>query len=396
MQTLNDLCPLISGKTVIVRADLNVPMKNGHITDTNRIEKSLPTLKALLNSDARVILISHLGRPKGQPSSLLSLSKIADKISDFLEQPVEFSTDCIGKNALEKANALEDGQILLLENLRFHAQEEENNIEFAKELASFADFYVNDAFSTAHRAHASTEALAHLIPAYAGLLMESEINALRSALDTPEKPVAAIVGGAKISTKLDILNNLVKKTDTLILGGAMANTFLYAQGLSIGKSLCEADMADTARSIMKTAEQHNCTLLLPEDCVIAAALSPNVATSVTSIDNIPDDQMVLDIGPKTIETLCQHLKSCKTILWNGPMGAFEIPPFNLGTNAVARFVAEQTKQGQMSSIAGGGDTAFALSQANVSNDFSYISTAGGAFLEWIEGKELPGIKALTS
>ncbi len=384
----------LQGRTVLVRCDLNVPVQDGKVTDTNRIDRLLPTLKELGDKGAKVVMMSHFGRPKGAPSPEFSLNQVLPALTRLLGRHIAFAEDCIGPAAEKAIAELADGAYLLLENVRFHAGEERNDPEFAKALAALGDVYINDAFATAHRAHASTEALAHLLPAAAGRLMQAEIEALSRALEQPERPVAALVGGAKISSKLDLLGNLVEKVDRLVLGGGMANTFLYADGVDVGASLCERDMAEQARAIRVKAEDARCQILLPVDGVVADELKPNVPTQIAAIRSVPADGMILDIGPQTIDLLTRRLRECNTIVWNGPLGAFEVAPFDQGTTALARFVANLTDEGEVLSVAGGGDTVSALAHAGVMERFSYISTAGGAFLEWLEGKTLPGVAAL--
>ncbi|MGB0747994.1 MAG: phosphoglycerate kinase [Magnetospiraceae bacterium] len=381
----------VAGKRVLVRADLNVPMKNGVVTDTTRIDRTVPTLEELLGKGAKVIVMCHFGRPKGQVVPEMSLAPVAVTMSKIMNRPVAFASDCVGPAAEAAVADLADGSLLMLENLRFHKAETDNDPAFAAQLAALADIYVNDAFSCAHRAHASTEAIAKIIPAAAGRLMQAELEALTHALEQPQRPMAALVGGAKISTKLDVLGNLSAKVDYLIIGGGMANTFLNAKGVNVGKSLCEHDLADTAREIMATAEKNGCTILLPTDGVVAAEFKEGAANQTVEIDAVPADSMILDIGPKTAALLEEKLADCKTLLWNGPMGAFEIAPFDAGTNRIAQIAAKLTKAGSLLSVAGGGDTVAALAHAGVDADFSYISTAGGAFLEWLEGKDLPGV-----
>ena len=385
IKTLKDLDDL-TGKTAIVRVDFNVPLKDGIITDDTRIRATLSTLRGLLDKHARIVILSHLGRPKGQAVAEYSLKPIVTALSDLLEQPVSFTGDCLNDAVNEN--------IVLMENLRFYAEEESNDTAFAKKLAAHGDVFINDAFSTAHRAHASTHALAQILPAYAGDLMAREIDALNAALEKPEPPVAAVVGGAKVSTKLAVLNHLINKTDVLILGGGMANTFLAAQGYDVGKSLYEPDMLDTAKQIIEAAKEANCDLILPQDVVVAAEFKKNAKSRTVPIDEIPADHMALDVGEESIRHIITVLANCKTVLWNGPMGAFETKPFDVATIAVAQYVAEQTQNGAMTSVAGGGDTVAALSVAEAKDKFSYVSTAGGAFLEWIEGKTLPAIAAL--
>jgi phosphoglycerate kinase len=372
-RTLDDLD--VAGKRVLVRADLNVPVRDGRVTDTTRIERLLPTLQELTQKGARVILLSHFGRPKGKVIPEMSLKPVAGALSAELGSPVAFAEDCVGAAARSAAGALGDGDIVLFENLRFHPGEEANDAEFARQIAANGEVYVNDAFSTAHRAHASVDAITRLLPSAAGRLMEAEIEALTRALEAPERPVAAIIGGAKISTKLDLLANLSAKVDVLAIGGAMANTLLHALGRPVGRSLCERDMMDTAREVVQVATARGCEIVLPTDAVVA-----------------PD--MILDIGPDSARDLAARLEGCRTLLWNGPLGAFEVPPFDAGTTTVARAAARLTREGKLLSVAGGGDTVAALSQAGVGDDFSYVSTAGGAFLEWLEGRTLPGVAAL--
>jgi phosphoglycerate kinase len=383
----------VKGKRVLVRADLNVPAKDGKVTDTTRIDRSAATLTDLAAKGAKVVILTHFGRPKGRDEKY-SQKLLLEPLSKAVGKPVAWADDCVGAAAEGVIAAMKDGDIALLENVRFHPEEEKNDPAFAKTLAGLGDLYVNDAFSTAHRAHASTEGLAHLMPAAAGRLMQAELEALGKALGNPEKPVAAVVGGAKVSTKLDLLGNLVAKVDYLIIGGGMANTFLFAQGKAVGKSLCEKDMADTARSILEKAKAANCHIVLPVDAVVAGEFAENAPNKVVSIDEVPDDMMILDAGPASAETIIDRIGGCKTLVWNGPLGAFEIKPFNMATNAVAQAAAERTKQGKLLTVAGGGDTVAALAAAGVDEQFSYVSTAGGAFLEWLEGKTLPGVAAL--
>jgi phosphoglycerate kinase len=383
-----------SGKKVLVRADLNVPMKDGSVTNTTRIDRTVPTLKELAAQGARVIVVTHLGRPKGEVKPEFTLKPVAKALSRALGQPVEFASDCVGEDAARVVAAMKDGDVVMLENLRFHAEEEKNDAGFAKKLASHADAYVSDAFSCSHRAHASTEAIAKLLPAMAGRLMQAELEALSGALDAPKHPVMAVVGGAKISTKLEVLGNLAKKVDLLVIGGGMANTFLNAQGVDVGKSLCEHEMAEQARAIMAGASDTGCDIVLPSDAVIAKEFAEGAASQTVAINAVPADAMILDVGPETIKELKTLLKGCKTILWNGPLGAFEVSPFDVGTNEVAQEAARLTADGKLLSVAGGGDTVAALQKAKASDGFSYISTAGGAFLEWLEGKELPGVVVL--
>ncbi|HYL48105.1 MAG TPA: phosphoglycerate kinase [Stellaceae bacterium] len=393
-RTLDDLDP--NGKRVLVRADLNVPVTDGKVTDASRIERLAPTLRELADKGARVVVVSHFGRPKNHEPDL-SLRPIVPTLAAALDgRKVVFAEDCIGATAQRAVDGLRNGDIALLENLRFHKGEEKNDPAFAKALAALADVYVDDAFSAAHRAHASTEAVAHLLPAFAGRLMQAELIALDKALENPARPVAAIVGGAKVSTKLDLLDNLVSKVQLLIIGGAMANTPLLAEGKPVGKSLVERDMIETARSLDAKAKAAGCELVLPVDVVVAPALKPGVPVTTVTVDRVPEDQMILDIGPRSIALICDKLAACRTLVWNGPVGAFEIKPFDQGTTAIARQVAALTRAGRLVSVAGGGDTVAALLHAGVVDQLSYVSAAGGAFLEWLEGKTLPGIKALES
>ncbi|MEQ9518847.1 MAG: phosphoglycerate kinase [Parvibaculum sp.] len=385
----------IEGKRILVRADLNVPVgPDGKVSDATRLERLLPTLNDLTAKGAKVAILSHFDRPKGERRPEMSLKPVAAALAALAGKPVAFADDCIGDAASNAMAALANGGLLVLENTRFHKGEEKNDKTFAQALAANGDIYVNDAFSTAHRAHSSTEAIAHLLPAYAGRAMEQELNALSKALGEPERPVVAIVGGAKISTKLDLLGNLVAKVDALVIGGGMANTFLAAKGVNVGKSLCEHDLADTAREIMAKAETAGCKIILPDDAVVAAEFKAHAAARTVPINAVPDDQMILDVGSSTLATLAGHFETAKTVVWNGPLGAFEIEPFNIGTDTAARHVGMLTKMGTMVSVAGGGDTVAALNSAGAADDFSYVSTAGGAFLEWLEGKTLPGVAAL--
>ena len=384
----------VHGKRVLVRADLNVPVHGGAVTDVTRLEWLVPGLLDLANRGARVVVISHFGRPKGSPSPDFSLKPVAAKLAELLGKPVAFVEDCVGPKAQAAVNALAPGQFAVLENLRFHKGEEKNDPEFAKELASLGDIYVDDAFSSAHRAHASTEGITHHLPSYAGPLMMAEIEALRSALDHPDPPTAAIVGGAKVSTKIPVLMHLIEKVDKLIIAGGMANTFYLAQGVDVGRSLAEPDFRDTALDVMKAAKARSCEVILPPDAVVAAELKEGVPTQVVSILDVPSDAMILDVGPKSVEHFTDVLTRCRTLLWNGPLGAFEVPPFGEGTFALAKEVARLTKARKLVSIAGGGDTVAALNEAGVADQLTYVSTAGGAFLEWLEGRELPGVAAL--
>ena len=383
----------VAGKRVIVRADLNVPIKNGKVTDATRLERVVPGLKALSDRGAKVIVISHFGRPKGVDPEL-SLRPVAQTLQDLLGRPVKFGEDSIGAAAEAAVQSLSNGDIAVLENLRFHKGEEKNDPEFASALAKLGDVFVGDAFSCAHRAHASTEGITHHLPSYAGPLLKEEINALRTALEKPQRPTAALVGGAKVSTKIPVLTNLVAKVDKLIIGGGMANTFLQAAGTNVGKSLAEPEFAETAREILAKAKEKGCEIILPVDAVIAREFKEGAASEVVAIDDVPADAMILDVGPKSVAHVTDMLAGTKTLLWNGPMGAFEIAPFGDGTFAVARAAASLTKAGKLVSVAGGGDTVAALNAANVTDEFTYVSTAGGAFLEWLEGRELPGIAAL--
>ncbi|MEK7688531.1 MAG: phosphoglycerate kinase [Pseudomonadota bacterium] len=384
----------VSGKRVLVRVDLNVPMKNGEVTDATRIERAAPTISELAAKGARVVVLSHFGRPDGKRVPEMSLRPLVEPLSQALGKPVAFAEDCIGAVAEDAVRALKPGEVLLLENLRFHKEEEKNDAAFIDKLSVLGNLYVNDAFSTAHRAHASTEGIANRLPAAAGRLMQAELEALDKALGNPKRPVCAVVGGAKVSTKLDLLGNLVGKVDKLIIGGGMANTFLHAQGIHVGKSLCEKDLAPTALDILAKAKAAKCTVLLPVDVVVAGEFKAGAANEVVNADACPDDQMILDVGPKSIALYQKEVGGCATLVWNGPLGAFEIPPFDTGTVALARTVAELTTAGKLLSVAGGGDTVAALVAAGVEEKFSYISTAGGAFLEWMEGKTLPGVAAL--
>ena len=385
----------LAGKRVLVRADLNVPAKNGVVTDATRLERVVPGLKALAARGARVIVLSHFGRPKEGPDRENSLAAVAEALGKIAGVPVALASDCVGEAAQKAVAALPNGAILVLENTRFHKGEEKNDPEFSKALAALGDVFVNDAFSAAHRAHASTEGVTHLLPSYAGPLMMEEISALRTALEQPKRPVAAVVGGAKVSTKIPVLTNLSAKVDKLIIGGGMANTFLLAGGVEIGKSLAEPDLVETAREIMHAAKARSCEIVLPQDVVVAARFEAGAPSRTVPTIDVPKDEMVLDVGPKTVAHYVDVLSRCETLLWNGPLGAFEISPFGEGTFALARAAAERTKAGTLTSVAGGGDTVAALNAAGVTDDFTYVSSAGGAFLEWLEGRELPGVTALT-
>ncbi|NDW03136.1 phosphoglycerate kinase [Jiella pacifica] len=384
----------VTGKRVLLRVDLNVPMKDGVVTDKTRIERVLPTIREISEKGGRVVLLAHFGRPKGKPNADMSLAPVAPVLAEMLGQPVGFADDCVGPVAAGIVSALKDGNVVLLENTRFHEGEEKNAPDFVDALASLGDVYVNDAFSAAHRAHASTEGLAHHLPSYAGRTMQAELEALEKGLGNPERPVVAVVGGAKVSSKIDLLQNLVSRVDALVIGGGMANTFLAAQGISVGKSLCEHDLADTARAIVEAAKAAGCAIVLPVDAVIAREFKAGAASETVDVHAVPDDAMILDAGPKSVETVNQWLDKAKTLVWNGPLGAFEIQPFDKATVAAARHAAELTRAGKLVSVAGGGDTVAALNQAGAAADFSYVSTAGGAFLEWMEGKPLPGVEVL--
>ncbi len=388
--TLDDVN--VSGKRVVIRLDLNVPIAAGVVTDTTRIDRVVPTLHELLKKGAGVIILAHFDRPKGKVVPEMSLKPVAAALEKALGHKVEF----VFTNWLSAPSVnAKPGDVILMENTRYHAGEEKNDAGFAKMLASLGDIYVNDAFSAAHRAHSSTEGIAHLLPAYAGRAMEGELNALQAALETPKRPVIAIVGGAKVSSKLDLLGNLVKKVEALVIGGAMANTFLFAQGHGVGKSLVEKDLAETARAIMVAAEKANCAIILPIDAIVAHEFKAHAPSHDYGVDAIPADGMMLDVGPMSVDKVKAAIDQAHTLLWNGPFGAFEMEPFDMATVKVARYAALRTKQGKLVTVAGGGDTVSALNHAGVADDFTYISTAGGAFLEWLEGKELPGVAALT-
>lgn len=392
--TLDALPTDLHGKRVLVRVDLNVPVQDGRVTDATRIERATETLQALTGRGARVVLLSHFARPNGKKNAGMSLKPIVPVLQDVLGAPVAFAEDCIGPEAEAAVAALAPGSMLLLENLRFHPGEENNAPEFAHALARLGDLFVNDAFSCAHRAHASTEGLARLLPSVAGRLMEAELAALGQALEAPKRPVAAVIGGAKVSSKLDLLANLCTKVEVLAIGGGMANTFLAAQGIAVGASLCEHEMLDTARGILATCRTRGCDVVLPIDAVVASAFRAGVPSRVVPVGQVAAADMILDIGPRSIAALTARLADCSTVVWNGPLGAFEIAPFNVGTVVVARHVAELTGRGALRSVAGGGDTVAALAHAGVVDRFSYVSTAGGAFLEWLEGKVLPGVAVL--
>jgi phosphoglycerate kinase len=383
----------LKDKRVLLRVDLNVPMENGKVTDLTRIERVVPTITEIADRGGKVIILAHFGRPKDRDPKD-SLKPVAEALSHVVKRPVSFAADCIGEVAKTAVDAMKPGGILVLENTRFHKEEEKNDPAFVEKLAALGDIYVNDAFSAAHRAHASTEGLGHRLPAYAGRTMQAELDALSKALVAPAKPVIAIVGGAKVSTKIDLLENLVGRVDALVVGGGMANTFLHAQGINVGKSLAERDLADTARRIMDKAEAAKCAIMLPVDAVVAFHFEANAPSQIYGVDAIPADGMILDIGPLSIERVLHAIDDAKTLLWNGPLGAFELPPFDRGTVAAARHAAERTRAGKLVSIAGGGDTVAALNHARIADAFSYISTAGGAFLEFCEGKALPGVEIL--
>ena len=392
-RTLDSLSDL-TGQTALVRVDFNVPMEDGKITDDTRLRAALPTINFLRERGAKVALIAHFDRPKGKRVPSMSLSPIVEPLSKLLGAPVAFAEDCIGEVAQTAIEALKPGQVILLENLRFHKGEEDNDPAFAAELAELAHIDVNDAFSAAHRAHASTEGVAHKLRAYPGLSMQRELEALEAALGAPRRPVVGVVGGSKVSTKLDLLKNLVGKLDKLAIGGGMANTFLFAQGHDIGASLCEKEMAETAREILTEAKARNCEILLPIDLVCAKDLKPGAETHIRSLGQVEADEKIFDAGPKSIARLTAAFDVAATVIWNGPLGVFEVPPFDAGTVTVARHAAALAKSGSIIAVAGGGDTVAALNHAGVAADFTFVSTAGGAFLEWMEGKALPGVEAL--
>jgi len=383
----------LKGKRVLVRVDLNVPMENGRVADRTRLERVIPTIQEIADKGGKVVLLSHFGRPKGRDVKQ-SLKPIAAALSDVLGRPVAFAEDCIGEAAAKAVASMKEGDILLLENTRFHAGEEKNDSGFAKALVKLGDVYVNDAFSAAHRAHASTEGLAHLLPAYAGRAMQGELDALAKGLEAPARSLVAVVGGAKVSTKIDLLENLVARVDALVIGGGMANTFLQAIDIGVGRSLAERDLGATARRIMEKARETNCAIILPVDAVVAGELKANAPHHTYGIDAIPSDGMILDIGAQSVDRVNAAINDAATLVWNGPLGAFEHVPFDQGTVAAARYAAARTRQGKLVSVAGGGDTVAALNHAGVAGEFTYVSTAGGAFLEWLEGKPLPGVEAL--
>ena len=392
-RTLDDLGD-IKGKSALVRVDLNVPMADGRVTDETRMRALLPTVLELADKGAKVLLLAHFGRPKGAKHSEMSVSMVLDSLQEVLGREIMFVPEIAGDVVTQSIGILADGDIALLENTRFWPGEESNDPELARAVAANGDFYVNDAFSAAHRAHMSTEGLAHILPAYAGRAMEAELKALQAALGSPEHPVAAVVGGAKVSTKLDVLNNLVKQVDHLIIGGGMANTFLAARGVNVGKSLCEHDLADQANAIMDAADSAGCTVHLPYDVVTSVEFRANPPIRTVNVHEVAADEMILDVGPAAVEALADVLKNCRTLVWNGPLGAFEIEPFDAATVSLARTAAALTREGSLVSVAGGGDTVAALAHAGVTDDFTFVSTAGGAFLEWMEGKPLPGVDAL--
>jgi len=390
-RTLDDID--VKGKRVLLRVDLNVPTENGRVTDTTRLERVAPTINEIADKGGKVILLAHFGRPKGRDPKD-SLKPVAAALSGVIKRPVGFADDCIGEVAAKAIGAMKDGDVLCLENTRFHKEEEKNDSAFVAELAKLGDIWVNDAFSAAHRAHASTEGLGHKLPAYAGRTMQAELDALNKALEAPTKPVIAIVGGAKVSTKIELLENLVAKVDALVIGGGMANTFLHAQGVGVGKSLAEKDLAATALKIIDKAEAANCAIILPVDAVVASQLAANAPSHAYGLDAIPPDGMILDVGPQSTARVHAAIDDAATLVWNGPLGAFEVAPFDRGTMLAARHAAARTKAKRLISVAGGGDTVAALNQAGVAGDFTYVSTAGGAFLEWMEGKPLPGVEVL--
>jgi phosphoglycerate kinase len=384
----------LAGKRVLVRVDFNVPMDHGRVTDDTRLRAALPTIYFLSEHGAKVILLAHFDRPKGKRVAEMSLKPIVEPLSKLLEQPVAFASDCIGPEARKVVNAMENGGVALFENLRFHSGEEDNSPSFIDALAANGDLYVNDAFSAAHRAHASTEGLARRLEAFPGLAMQLELEALDKALGNPERPVIGIVGGSKVSSKLDLLKNLVTKLDKLAIGGGMANTFVYAMGYDVGASYCEKDLAETARQIIGLAGRNKCKLFLPLDIVVADRLGPGVSARIRGLGEVDDDERILDAGPETVARLKRAMDNSKTLIWNGPLGVFETPPFDAATNAAARHAATLCSEGKLVAVAGGGDTVAALNHAGVAGEFTFVSTAGGAFLEWMEGKDLPGVSAL--
>jgi phosphoglycerate kinase len=393
-KTLDDMGD-VAGKRVLVREDLNVPMDGARVTDDTRLRAAAPTIAELADKGAIVLVLAHFGRPKGERNPDMSLALVTKPLSEVLGREVRFVDDCAGEAAEQAVADLQPGDIAVLENTRFHKGEEKNDPALAQAMARLGDLYVNDAFSAAHRAHASTEGLAHILPAFAGRSMQAEFEALEKALGNPEHPVAAVVGGAKVSTKLDVLKHLVSKVDHLIIGGGMANTFLAARGVDVGKSLCEHDLKDTALEILDAADKADCTVHLPYDVVVAKEFRANPPTRTVNVHEVEADEMILDVGPAAVEALGDALKTCRTLVWNGPLGAFEIAPFDRATVALAQTAAALTQSGSLISVAGGGDTVAALNHAGVADRFSFVSTAGGAFLEWMEGKDLPGVAALT-
>lgn len=392
-RTLDDAGSL-KGKRVLMRVDLNVPMENGRVTDATRIARVVPTIREVAEQGAKVILLAHFGRPKGKREPKDSLEPVVPALAAALGRGVAFAADCVGEAAAQAVAALKDGDVLLLENARYHSGEEKNDAAFADALAANGDVYVNEAFSAAHRAHASTEGLAHRLPAYAGREMQAELDALTKGLESPQRPVIALVGGAKVSSKIDLLENLVAKVDMLVIGGGMANTFLHAQGKSVGKSLCEKDLAETAKRILAAADRAGCRIILPVDAVAATEFKAQAPHDTVSVDAVPESSMILDAGPHSVAEINAAIDEAKTLVWNGPLGAFELAPFDAATVAAAKHAAARTKAGTLVSVAGGGDTVAALNHAGVAQDFTYVSTAGGAFLEWLEGKALPGVEAL--
>ena len=385
----------LRGKRVLTRVDLNVPMVGGKVADATRIEKIVPTIKEIITKGGTPILLAHMGRPKGKRNQKLSLSQLQEELETYLGSKVIFVAECIGPSAETALEIVKNGEIILLENTRFYPEEEENDPKFAASLAALADLFCNDAFSASHRAHASTTGLAKYLPSFAGKLMEAELKALESVLGQPKRPVATLVGGAKISTKIALLENLIEKVDFIIIGGAMANTFLFSKGFNVGRSLVEESLKSTALKILNKAEKYSCKVILPTDLIIAKELSKNTSTSVVSADECPENYMILDAGPSSVVNIKKCIDSAKTLLWNGPLGAFEVPPFDQATSQAAKFASEKTEKGDLISVAGGGDTFAALNKAGVTDTFTYVSTAGGAFLEWLEGKELPGVLYLT-
>jgi phosphoglycerate kinase len=382
------------GKRVLIRVDFNVPMADGKVADDTRIRASAPTIREVAEKGGRAILLAHFGRPKDGPDPKYTLKPVVPAVAEVLGRPVAFAPDCVGPEAEKAVAAMKDGDVLMLENTRFYKGEEKNDPAFTAQLAKLGDIFIADAFSSAHRAHSSTEGLSKHMPTYAGRAMQAEIDALEAALGNPKRPVVAIVGGAKVSSKIDVLTHLVEKVDALVIGGGMANTFLVAKGVAIGKSLAEPDLAETARKIIAAAAKANCSIVLPVDAVVAAELKEGVANKTVAIEAVPADQMILDVGPKSVAVVNQWIDKAATVVWNGPLGAFEVPPFDKATVAAARHAAERTKAKALLSVAGGGDTVSALNKAGVGDDFSFVSTAGGAFLEWMEGKALPGVEIL--